>query len=138
LGVDGAGLRKHTLRLLGVALIVLGACSTEPGPVEVLRSFMTAVGRFDLAAAENMVCEAQRAGIRASLEPFDGVARLSEAFDMSFEGLTFEERSNDGSVAIIRVTGTLTLAFLGQQEVQEVDEEHLVVREGGRWVICDP
>jgi hypothetical protein len=32
----------------------------------------------------------------------------------------------------------LTLAFLGQQEVQEVDEEHLVVKEGGRWVICDP
>ena len=138
MGVDGGGLRKHTLRLLGVALIVLGACSTEPGPVEVVRSFMTSVGMFDLAAAENMVCEAQRAGIRASLEPFDGVARLSEAFDMSFEGLTFEERSNDGSVAIIRVTGRLTLAFLGQQEVQEVDEEHLVVKESGRWVICDP
>ena len=121
-----------------MALIILGACSAEPGPVEVVRSFMAAVERFDLAAAEKTVCEAQRGGIRASLQPFDGVTRLGEAFGMSFEGLTFEERSNDGSVAIIRVTGELTLAFLGQQEVQEVDEEHLVIKESGRWVICDP
>ena len=131
-------MRNHTLRVLGVALIVLVACAKEQNPVEIVRSFMRAVETFDLGAAENMVCEAQRAGIRASLVAFDGVDRLSEAFDISFEDLSFEERSNDGDVAIVRVTGTLALSFLGQQEIQEVNEEHLIVKEGGRWVICDP
>lgn len=136
--VNGAGLRNHTPRLLVAALMMLVACAREQSPVEVVRSFMTAVETFDLTAAENLVCEAQWAGIRAGLEPFDGVTRLSEAFDIGFEGLSFQERSNDGSVAIVRVTGTLALSFLGQQEIQEVDEEHLVVKDGGRWVICDP
>jgi hypothetical protein len=99
---------------------------------------MIALEAFDLAEAEGLVCEAQRDRVRESLEPFGDVVGLDEAFDIGFEELSYKEHSNDGSSAVVQVKGTVKLSFLGQHEVQNVDEEHLVVKEGGRWVICDP
>jgi hypothetical protein len=99
---------------------------------------MTAVETFDLARAESLVCEAQQSKVRASLEPFEDVATLGEAFDIGLGELSFQEKSNDGNVAVVHVSGRLTINFLGQQEVQEVNEEHVVIRENGSWVVCDP
>ena len=131
-------MKSRTLLLISVVLALLGACVGEQSPGEVVQSFMAAIGSFDLATAESLVCEAQRPRVRESLEPFDAVVGLGEAFDVSFEDLSFEEQSHDGNVVIVHVGGTLTLTFLGQQEVQGVDEEHIVVKENGRWVVCDP
>lgn len=132
-------------RLRGVALslllsvgLIMTACSGGQNPVQVVRAFMTAVGTFDVSRAESLVCEAQKAKVRNSLGPFGDLAQLSEAFDISFDELTFQEQSSDANVVVVHVRGTVTLSFLGQQEKQNVDEEHFVVREGGRWVICDP
>jgi hypothetical protein len=63
---------------------------------------------------------------------------MPEAFDMSFHDLTVQELSNDGNTAVVHVSGTVLVSFLGRQEEQAVNEEHAVVREHGRWVICDP
>jgi hypothetical protein len=119
--------------------LALGACDKDPAsPVEVVESFMTAIDDFDLAAAEDLVCEAQQGRLRNSLEPFYGVTELTEAFDLSFGDLSIEERSNDGETAIVHVSGSVTVAFLGQDDVQEVNEDHVVLKENGRWVVCDP
>ena len=99
---------------------------------------MTAIDDFDLAVAEDLVCEAQQGRLQNSLEPFYGVTELTEAFDLSFGDLSIEERSNDGETAIVHVSGSVTLSFLGQEEVQEVNEDHVIVKENGRWVVCDP
>ena len=138
MGASNTGLRNRAVGLLSVILVLLGACGKEQSPIEVVQSFMTAVEAFDLSTAESLVCEAQRSRVRESLEPFDDVAGLGEAFDMSFDDLSFQEQSSDGKVAIVQVSGTLTISFLGQQEVQEISEEHVVIEQGGRWVICDP
>ena len=130
--------KGSTLLLLSVILAILGACDREQGPVQVVRSFMTAVEAFDLGTAESLVCAAQRSKVRTSLEPFEDVATLGEAFDISRGELSFQERSNDGNVAVVHVSGELTVNFLGQQEVQEVDEEHVVIKENGHWLVCDP
>lgn len=87
---------------------------------------------------QSLVCEKQLSQVRDILEPFNDAGRSTEVFDLSFEELSFQERSNDGSVAVVQVTGILLVSFLGQQEKQAVDEEHVLVREGKRWVICDP
>lgn len=134
----GRALRSHTLLLLSAVLVLLGACRAEQSPLEVVQSFMSAIETFDAGAAENLVCEAQRARVRESLEPFGDVAQLDEAFDVSYQDLAFEERSGDEGMVVVHVSGALKLSFLGQEEVQDVDEEHVVVKEHGRWVICDP
>jgi hypothetical protein len=135
---SGKSLKSGTLLLLGVILAILGACGGEQGPVQVVQSFMTAVEAFDLGTAESLVCEAQRGKVRTSLEPFEDIATLGEAFDISLGELSFQERSNDGNVAVVHVSGKLTVNFLGQQEVQEVNEEHVVIKENGHWLVCDP
>jgi hypothetical protein len=128
----------RAIALAGVVVLLLVACGGDQSPVEVLRLFMDAVEARDVERAEGLVCEAQRSAVRQGLEPFGEVAQLDEAFDLSFGDLEFEERSNDGSTAVVRVGGSLTLSFLGQEETQEVDEEHIIIKENGRWVICDP
>jgi hypothetical protein len=124
--------------LLLSVVVLLVACDGKESPVEVVRSFMAAVETFDVATAEDLVCQARRARVRESLEPFDDVTELGGAFDLKIDDLTFQERSNDGEVAVVHVSGKLTISYLGQQETQEIDEEHIIVREGGRWLVCDP
>lgn len=99
---------------------------------------MSAVESFDLDTAQSLVCDRQRAQVQESLASFDNVKRLSEAFDMTFEDLEFTERDNDGALAVVQVTGTVRLAFLGKEDVQDVYEEHFLENVEGRWVICDP
>jgi hypothetical protein len=131
-------LKRWTLLLLSLLLVLLVACDAEEDPVEVIRSFMAAVEAFDVTKAQHLVCQAQRARVQDSLEPFGALTEADEAFAIRFDDLTFQERSNDGKVAIVHVRGQLIVSFLGQQEVQEVDEEHVLVKEGGRWLVCDP
>jgi hypothetical protein len=127
-------------RLFTLVCVILSlvACADKQSPVEVVESFMTAVEAFDLDTAASLVCAAQQDKVRKGLEPFYEVTRPGEAFDLSFHELSFEERSNDGEMAVVHVGGLLRLSFLGQEDIQEVNEEHIVVRENGRWVICDP
>jgi hypothetical protein len=122
--------------LIGIGM--LWACRAEQQPVQVLREFLAATQELDIAQAETLVCEAQRDRVRTIFEPFDRVSETGEAFDIEFNDLAFQERGNDGSVALVHISGTLTVSFLGRQEQQDVDEEHIVVKENGRWVICDP
>ena len=138
LGAGRIGLNRSALLVFGVVIALLGACAEKQSPDDVVRSFMAAVEAFDLDRAEDLVCSEQKPRVRDSLEPFGNVAQLDEAFDMAFEDLSFQEQSNDGDVAVIRVSGSVRLSFLGKNEVQEIDEEHVVVNEDGRWVICDP
>jgi len=132
--------RSHWLFRALVCILVLfsWSCSDKKVPTDTLRAFMGAVESFDLDTAQSLVCDRQRAQVQESLAFFDDVTSLSEAFDMRFEDLEFTERSNDGAVAVVLVTGKAKLAFLGKEDVQDVYEEHVLENVDGRWVICDP
>jgi len=121
-----------------VSLTLLAGCETETSPVEVTRAFMRAIETLDVTQAQSLVCQAQQVRVRESLAPFGDIRELGEAFDINFDELTFEEQSNDGSTAVVHVSGRMTLSFLGQQETQEINEDHIVVKEEGKWVVCNP
>ncbi len=98
---------------------------------------MEALESFDTAKAKSLVCEQQRTRVENSLAPFGDVSALGETFAMSLEEMSYEELSNDGEVSIVRVQGQMRLSFLGQEETQEIKEEHTVIKQDGRWLICD-
>ena len=128
----------YKLYRLLVVVVLLVSCRGKQTPEQVIQAFLDAIETFDVAAAEDLVCQAQRDKVRGSLIPFDNIAAPGEAFDISFGELVIQEQSNDGQTSIVRVKGYLTIFFLGEQEVQEVDETHTLVKNGGRWLICDP
>ena len=124
--------------LVCVLLLSSLSCSEDKAPIDTVREFMAAVESFDLDTARSLVCERQRPQISESLTAFEDVASLSEAFDMAFEDLEFTEKSNDGVIAVVQVTGSVRFAFLGTEDVQDIFEEHILEKTDGRWVICDP
>jgi len=130
--------QSRELWLCILVLLLLAGCKTETDPVEVTRSFMMAIERLNITQAQSLVCQAQQARIQESLAPFGDISELGEAFDINFDELVFEEQSNDGSTAVVHVSGKMTLSFLGQQETQEIDEDHIVIKEEGKWLICNP
>lgn len=99
---------------------------------------MEAIQAFNIAKAKTLVCEAQRAQVENSLAPFGDTSKLGETFVMSLEDMRYEEHSNDGSVAVVLVKGRMKLSFLGQETVQEINEKHTLIKQGGHWLICDP
>jgi hypothetical protein len=124
--------------LLSILILCAVSCSEKKVPIDTIRAFFAAVESYDLETAQSLVCEKQRGQVLESLAPFENVTSLSEAFDMTFEDLEFSERSNDGALAVVQVTGKVRLAFLGTEDVQDVFEEHILENVDGRWVICDP
>ena len=81
---------------------------------------------------------AVRNEIAAKLDPFidlkETLAALKGQFD--FSNLKFEEKSNDGHSAVIRLTGSMTLRALGQTEALEVFEDITLVNDNGTWKVC--
>ena len=130
--------RSWALGFCLLALLLLVGCETETNPVEVTRSFMIAIETLNITQAQTLVCQTQRARVRESLAPFGDISELGEAFNINFAELNFEEQSNDGSTAVVHVSGKMTLSFLGQQETQEINEDHIVIKEEGKWLVCDP
>jgi hypothetical protein len=122
---------------LAVGILLLAGCEGELSPVEVVQSFMTAVETLDTTEVEALVCQSAKAKVRESLAPFRSIAR-PETFDIDLKDLVFQEQSNNGEVAVVHVSGELTLVFLGQQETREINENHTVIKESGRWLVCDP
>lgn len=99
---------------------------------------MTAVTSLDVATVESVVCQAHKARMRAILAPLEDTTDSGETFSVDLAELVVQEQSNDGEMAVVHASGELTLLFLGYQETQEVDETHTVIKENGRWLVCDP
>jgi hypothetical protein len=136
--VEMASSQRYLRALVCVLFLSLISCTEEKAPIDTVKEYMTAVESFDLESVQSLVCEKQRAQVGESLSPYEDVAGLSEAFDMAFEDLEFTEKSNDGAIAVVQVTGSVRFAFLGTEDVQDVFEEHVLENVDGRWVICDP
>jgi hypothetical protein len=121
-----------------VALGLVPACGQQTGSVQTVEAFLAALEAFDIEKAQSLVCESQQESVLGVLEPFGNVSGMTEAFNMAFDDIQVTERALEGDMALVHISGNVTISFLGQQERQAVDEEHVLVKENGRWVICDP
>jgi RIO-like serine/threonine protein kinase len=53
-----------------------------------------------------------------------------------FSGLKFEEITNDGRTATVRLSGKLLLKVLGQEQAYQIYEDIGVVKESDVWKVC--
>ena len=131
----------RAIALLLAGALLLGACSPGGGPaLDATRSWLQSLAElnFDQVMAQTCSDPKVRNEIEVRLDPFIDIQTtlqtLKGKFD--FSGLKFEELSNDGRTAQVRLSGKMVLQALGQTQALNVYEELTVVKEGGVWKVC--
>lgn len=132
---------RRVIPLVVASLIALAACSGGGSPaIEGTRAWFQALAELRFDDVMNLTCASVpvRNEIGAKLDPFidlkETLTALKGQFD--FSNLKFEEKTNNGRVAVIRLSGSMTLVALGQTEAMDVAEDITVVNENGTWKVC--
>ncbi len=132
---------KRIMLLVVISLLLLSACSAGGGPdIDATRSWLQALGNLNFKQVMDLTCANPkvRDEIQIRLDPFIDIQptlqNLKGQFD--FSGLKFEELSNDGLTARVRLSGKMALKALGQSQTLDVWEDLTVVKENDVWKVC--
>ena len=121
--------------------LLLAGCSAGGGPaIDATRNWLQALADLNFKQVLNLTCSTPR--IRNAVElRLDPIIDLQETLQSlkgqyDFSSLKFEELSNDGHNATVRLSGKLLLRVLGQEQVYEINEDVGVVSENNVWKVC--
>ncbi len=133
-------LQTSILLLLCAAL--LAACNAGGGPaIDATRNWLQALANLDFKQVMDLTCSTPRVRdeVQQKLDPLLDIQETLQALkgQFDFSGLKFEELSNDGRNAQLRLSGTMLLKALGQNQAYEVYETVTVVKELDTWHVCD-
>ncbi len=134
--------RSVRLMLCGLAvLLVLAACSAGGSPaIESTRGWLQALADLDFKQVLALTCSTVRIRneVELRLDPLIDIQETLQSLkgQYDFSGLKFEELSNDGRTATVRLSGKLLLKVLGQEQVYEIYEDVGVVKENDGWKVC--
>ena len=131
---------RATLLLLA-SLLLLSACSSGGGPaLDATRGWLQSLAdlNFEQVMAQTCANPKVRTEIEVRLDPFIDIQATLQTLkgQFDFSGLKFEEISNDGRIAQVRLSGKMVLKALGQSQALEVYEELTVVKENDVWKVC--
>jgi hypothetical protein len=132
--------RPGIFLLLCVALL-LTACSSGGGPaIDATRGWLQALADLDFKQVMDMTCSTPRIRnqVELRLDPLIDIQETLQSLkgQYDFSGLKFEELSNDGRSATVRLSGQLLLKMLGQEQIYDIYEEVGVVKENDVWKVC--
>ncbi len=130
------------LLLLLCATLLLTACSAGGGPaIDATRSWLQALADLNFKQVLNLTCSTQRIRdeVQLRLDPLIDIQETLQSLkgQYDFSGLKFEELSNDGHTATVRLSGKLLLKVLGQTQAYDIYEEVGVVNENDVWKVCN-
>ncbi len=134
--------KNRTLCAIITAGLFLTACGggAASGPVGAVQAYLNAIGKFDVKAALELTCTAQKEAVSAALSFLTGtgsdLSALANLYSFDFSQLTFQESNNDGKTATLHLGGVLTLRALGLAQTQNMNQDVPVVNEGGQWKVC--
>ena len=131
---------RLTLLLASLSLL-LGACSPGGGPaIEATRDWLQALANLNFKQVLERTCSTPRIRneVEVRLDPLIDIQETLQSLkgQYDFSALKFEELSNDGRTATVRLSGKLLLKVLGQEQVYEIYEEVGVVKESDVWKVC--
>jgi hypothetical protein len=91
------------------------------------------LGKGDENALKDLTCAAQH----ESLAGVAGVLGSLEGGGLDLSGLSFKTTEQSGDTASVQVTGKLKVTLLGQALEEDIDEAMPMVKEDGKWKVCD-
>ena len=127
--------------LLLESALLLAACSSGGGPaIDATRGWLKSLSELDFKQVMVQTCADSkvRNEIEVRLDPFIDIQATLQTLkgQFDFSGLKFEELSNDGRTAQIRLSGKMVLKALGQSQALDVYENLTVVKENDAWKVC--
>jgi hypothetical protein len=131
----------RVMLLLLAALLALTACSAGGSPaIDAARNWLQALADLNFKQVLELTCSTPRIRneVEVKLDPLIDIQETLQALkgQYNFSGLKFEELSNDGRAATVRLSGQLLLKVLGQEQVFDIYEEVGVVKENDVWRVC--
>jgi len=131
---------RVTLLLL-ISALLLSACSSGGGPaIDATRGWLKSLADLNFKQVMDQTCSNPkvRDQIQIRLDPFIDIQATLQTLkgQFDFSGLKFEELSNDGRTAQIRLSGKMVLKALGQSQALDVYEDLTVVKENDAWKVC--
>lgn len=127
---------KRALSALAILLIVLiAACGNEGSPPDqAAKQWFEALANGDANGLQDLTCAAQQdsaTGLTGLL------AGLGEEIELDVSGLSFKTIEQGKDTASVQVTGKIQMFLLGQKQEEEIDEAVPVVKEDGKWRVCN-
>jgi hypothetical protein len=134
-------LAVRLILLLAVASLLLAGCNAGGGPpIDATRSWLQALADLKFKQVLDLTCSAPRIRneVEVRLDPLIDIQETLQALkgQYDFSRLKFEELSNDGRTATVRLSGKLLLKVLGQEQIYEIYEDVGVVKENDIWKVC--
>ena len=127
---------------LAIVAFLLAGCSAGGGPaIDATRNWLQALADLNFKQVLNLTCSTPRVrnDVEVRLDPLIDIQETLQSLkgQYDFSGLKFEEVTNDGRTATVRLSGKLLLRVLGQAQEYEIYEEVGVVKEGDVWKVCN-
>jgi len=141
---------RFAIFILVMLALVLAACGGGDGGGEdvtkPVNDFFKAFGEMDAEKAAQAVCEQHRDNVKAGLDMIFGFMAMGgedakiEIVDLKLEA----QDQTDDEAMVVATSGKIRITVLG--EVQEEDisgdsaestEAIKVIKEDGKWVVCD-
>ncbi|MDX1992322.1 MAG: hypothetical protein SF029_08035 [bacterium] len=145
----GGGLVVLFVVLMVVALLVRNSSggNNADSPAGAVRGFARALFvEQDLEQAASYYCEALREQVALGLGLVMGAMASGEVQDIDISDLTYEVTEQTAGIAEVRVGGTVSAVVNGEREESsfsevfggdEADNSTYLIRENGRWVMCE-
>jgi hypothetical protein len=126
---------------LAILALLIAGCSAGGGPaIDATRGWLQALADLNFKQVLNLTCSTPRIhnDVELRLDPLIDIQETLQSLkgQYDFSGLKFEELSNDGRIATVRLSGKLLLKVLGQTQAYEIYEEVGVVNENNVWKVC--
>ncbi len=127
---------KRVLSLVTIFLLVsTAACSAGGGsPDQAAKQWFEALAKGDENGLKDLTCAAQQdsaTGLTGLL------AGLGEEMELDVSDLSFETTEQSRDTASVQVTGKMKMSLLGQEQEEEADEAVPMVKEDGKWKVCN-
>jgi len=112
----------------------MAACGGGGSPDQAAKQWFGALAKGDENALKDLTCAAQQEQITGATGL---LATLGQGAGLDLSGLSYKTTAQDGDTASVQVTGKLKVTLLGQAVEEEIDEAMPMVKEDGKWKMCE-
>jgi hypothetical protein len=140
---------RFAIFILVMLALALAACGGDDGGEDVTKpvnDFFKAFGEMDAEKAAQAVCEQHRGDVKTGLDMIFGFMAMGgedakiEVVDLNLE----VQDQTDDEAMVVATSGKIRITVLGEVQEEAISDDSAesteaikVIKEDGKWVVCD-